>query len=523
MRTGWLAILLTLVMAVSPASAKTFRWAADGAVVSVDPYARNETFLLSFLGNIYEPLVERGQDLKIGPALATSWKQTAPDTWRFALRAGVTFQDGSPFTAEDVLFSLERARQPGSKVAGMLGSIKEARAVDPLTVEFVTEAPDPILPEAIARWYIMSKAWAEANDAQKPADLGRNEDGFATDHANGTGPFQLASRDPDDKTVLTPNPKWWGTRDPSLTRAIYRSIPTDTARVTALVSGEVDMITGVPAPDQERLSRAPGLHLVQGPELRTIFLGMDQWRDELIGSNIKGRNPFKDIRVRRAFAEAIDEAQIKDSVMRGMAIPTALMVGPGVTGFSQELNKRGPFDLAEARRLLSEAGYPDGFELQMDCPVDRYANDEAICAAVVGMLSRIGITVKLVTLPRAKYFFKILAPRYNTSLYMMGWAPTTYDAQEVLINLIATRQDGRGRFNVGGYSNRRIDELIGEIVSELDPEKRSLLIREAFRLHQEEIGHIPLHQQVLTWAARDTIDLVQMPGNEFALRYVRIK
>ncbi len=523
MRKVWFAILLALTMAAQPASAKTFRWAADGAVVSVDPYARNETFLLSFLGNIYEPLVERGRDLKIGPALATSWTQTTPDTWRFTLRPGVTFQDGSPFTAADVLFSLERARAPGSKVAGMLASIREARAPDPLTVEFVTEAPDPILPEEIARWYIMSKTWAEANDAQQPADLGRNEDGFATDHANGTGPYQLVSRDPDDKTVLAPNVRWWGTRDPSVTRAIYRSIPTDATRVTALVSGEVDMIVGVPAPDRERLGRAPGLHLVQGPELRTILLGMDQWRDELVGSNVKGRNPFKDIRVRRAFAEAIDEGQIKDSVMRGVAIPTALMVGPGVTGFSPDLNKRPPFDLAEARRLLAEAGYPSGFELQMDCPVDRYANDEAICTAVVGMLARIGVTVKLATFSRAKYFLKVLAPRYNTSFYMIGWAPATYDAQEVLINLIATRQDGRGRFNVGGYSNRQVDDLIGAIVGALDPDKRRSLIAEAFRIHQEEIGHIPLHQQVLTWAARDTIDLVQMPGNEFALRYVRFK
>jgi peptide/nickel transport system substrate-binding protein len=284
------------------------------------------------------------------------------------------------------------------------------------------------------------------------------------------------------------------------------------------------MMYTVPPQDIERLRKSRGVKILEGPELRTIFLGFDQTRDELLDSSIKGKNPFKDVRVRRAFYQAIDEEAIKSKVMRGSATVTDLMIAPGINGFDKALNDRTPHDEAAAKKLLAEAGYPNGFAVGMDCPTDRYVNDEAICQAVVAMLSRVGVKVTLAAQTRSKYFAKILGPGYNASFFMLGWTPTTYDARDMLFNIIDTRSaDGAGLFNVGGYSNKRIDELTKMIQVETNPEKRLAEIREAMKIHKEEFGHIPLHQQAVVWATRDNVDLVQLPDNYFPLRYVVVK
>ncbi len=518
------AALIAFVQALS-ADAKTFRFANDGDVNSMDPYARNETFLLTFVGNIYEPLVGRDKQLKAAPMLATEWSQTKPETWRFKLRQGVKFHDGSPFTADDVIFSFERVRMDGSNLKAVVATVKSVRKVDGDTVEMTTDGPDPILPEEITNWYMMSKSWAEKNNAVKPADLTKSEDFYASRHANGTGPFILGEREPEVKTTLVNNPNWWGKPEHNLTEVTFTHIGNDSTRVAALLSGEIDMMYTVPPQDIERIRRTSGMKIYEGPELRTIFLGFDQTRDELIDSNVKGKNPFKDVRVRRAFYQAIDETAIKAKVMRGAATPTALMIAPGVHGFDKSLNDRYPYDVGAAKKLLSEAGYPNGFELGMDCPTDRYVSDEAICQAVTAMLARIDVKVNLNAQTRSKYFAKILGPGYNTSFFMLGWTPTTYDAHNALFNIIASRsaEAGTGLFNVGGYSNKRVDELTKMIQIETDPQKRQTEISEAMKIHKEEFGHIPLHQQAVVWAARDNIDLVQLADNFFPLRYVRVK
>jgi peptide/nickel transport system substrate-binding protein len=522
------AAAIAVVMAtalVASAPAATFRWANDADSNSMDPYARQETFLLSMDGNMYEPLVRHDKDLKLEPALATEWSQTQPDVWRFKLRQGVKFHDGTPFTADDVVFSFDRVRAPGSNLATVVATVKEAKKVDDFTVDFVTNGPDPILPEEITVWDIMSKAWCEKNNAAKPADITKNEESYATNHENGTGPFVLKDREPDVKTVLVPNPNWWDKPEHNLGEVVFQRISNAATRVAALLSGELDMIYTVPPQDTDRIAKTQGLRILQKPELRTIYLGFDQDRPELLESNVKGKNPYKDKRVRQAFYQAIDEDAIKTKVMRGFATPTALMIGPGINGFDPTLNTRLPYDPAASKKLLAEAGYPDGFETGMDCPTDRYVNDEAICQAVVAMLAKVGIKVHLLAQTRAKYFAKILPPSYNTSFYMLGWTPATYDAHNMLLNLVESRDPAThaGEMNIGGYSNPEVDALIKKIQVETDKEKRLSEIHEALKIMRDDVAYIPLHQQAVVWAVRDNVDLVLQADNYFQLRYVKLK
>lgn len=524
MRKALCAAALAAFMMAAQASAATFRWANEADVDSLDPYVRQEVFLLSFDSNIYEPLVRRDRNLRPEPALATHWSQPATDVWRFTLRQGVVFQDGTPFGADDVLFSYARANGPGSRISGAVATIREARKIDDHTVEFVTNGADPLLPEEIAVWDIMSKAWCEKNDAVHAADIAKGEENYATNHANGTGPFKLGDRQAGTQTVLVRNPAWWDRPEHNLDRVVFRPIAEPEARTAALLAGNIDMVYGVSPQEIDGIAKTPQLRIVHGPELRTIYLGFNMGRGELQMSSVKGKNPFQDIRVRKAFYQAIDEEAIKAKVMRGFAVPAALMVGPGVNGFDPALNKRLPYDPEAAKQLLAQAGYPGGFEVGMDCPNDRYVNDEGICQAVIAMLAKVGIKIDALIQPRARYFAKVLGD-YKTDFFMLGWAPAaTADAQDMLTNVLATRSGkGRGDFNAGGYSNPALDTLIDKIQVETDKEKRQAMLRQALKLAKDDIATIPLHQQELLWAARDTVDLVQPADDFFPLRYVRMK
>jgi peptide/nickel transport system substrate-binding protein len=523
LRLIWAAAAVLALTAA--AEAKTFRWANDGDANSMDPYARQETFLLLMDMSFYEPLVRWNREMKLEPGLATEWKQTDPTTWRFTLRQGVKFHDGTPFTADDVVFSYDRATHPGSNVASPLATVKEVRKIDDFTVDFITDGPDPILPNNLPTIAIMSKKWCEEHNTTRAADLTKNEESFATRNENGTGPFILKDRQPDVKTVLVKNPDWWGNKiDPvDIDEADFNRIENASTRVSALLSGELDMVYTVPPQDTDRIANTPGMKIWKTPELRTIFLGMDQSRDELLESNIKGKNPFKDKRVREAFYKAIDEEAIAAKVMRGFAKVTALMVGPGVNGYDATLDTRFPYDPAAAKKLLAEAGYPDGFEVGFDCPNDRYVNDEAICQAVVAMLARIGIKADLLAQTRAKFFGKINAPRYETSFYMLGWTPGTQDALDMIKALCLTRKDKNGVFNTGGYSNPELDKLAGDIQVELNRDKRNTLISQALKLIKDDYAYIPLHQQIVVWATRDNVEVVPAGNNAFQLRYVKMK
>jgi len=509
----------------APAQAETLRYAFQSSINSFDPHALNETFTLGFHGNIYEGLTRRTPELEIEPALAVSWEMVEPTRWRVKLREGVTFHSGHAFTADDVIFSFERASSEASDMNGKVGSIEKVVKVDDHTVDFITDAPDAILHAEWDTWYIMSRPWAEEVGALEVASVAGEREHHTTRHANGTGPFRLVSYDPDGQTLLEPFEDWWDEPEHNLTQVVFQPISQTSTRVAALLSGEVDVAEPIPLQDIQRVNDNPGTRALTGPELRTIFLGMDQARDELTYSNIKGKNPWQDPRVRKAMYQAIDIDAIHQVVMRGQSLPSAAMLAPGLVGFPEEL-ARHPHDPEAAKALLEEAGYPDGFSLRMNCPNDRYVNDEAICEAVVAMLARVGIQVDLLAETRSLYFAKVLAQGgYDTDFYLLGWTPSSFDSHNVLYNLVATRDPdrGRGTTNLGGYSNSRVDELTDLIQTETDSEARLELIREAWQIVHDEVGYIPLHQQALAWGVREGVEVVQRADNQFVWRHVRIE
>jgi peptide/nickel transport system substrate-binding protein len=523
LRLTLFGLLAACAIDAQAARAADFRWGNDGDVGAMDPATRQETVQLSFLANIYEPLVRRDRKLNIEPALAVKWAQTSPTVWRFDLRPNVKWQDGSAFTADDVVFSLQRIMTKSSAMRAPMSMVKEARKIDDMTVEFETNNPDPIFTQELTNFLIMSKAWCEAHHATEPVIIGGTDDNYAVHYAMGTGPFKLVSREPDHATVVEKNPGWWDKPEHNLDRVEFDVIGNASTRVAALLSGEMDMIYSVPPQDMKRISGASGLHLIQNPELRTIYLGFDVWRDELASSDIKGKNPLKDQRVREAFALAIDEPTIVQKVMLGLGHPTWLMWGPGVNGYDEKLDVRPKPDPAKAKQLLADAGYPNGFRVAFDCPNDRYVMDEQICTAIVSMLARVGMKVDLIAQTKAKYFAKILAPKYDTDFFLLGWTPATYDAHNVLYSLLGTRAGGRGEVNASGYSSPAMDDLIEKIGVESDTAKRDAMIDDAAKLLQQDLPTIPLHQQVIVWAAKDKVDLAQLADNFFPYRYVKVK
>jgi peptide/nickel transport system substrate-binding protein len=511
-----------ILLVAGAASAKTIRIGNQGDALSLDPHSLNESLQLSVTGNVYEPLVGRNKDLSLAPALATKWSQPTPNVWRFELRKGVQFHDGTPFTADDVIFSFQRASGDGSDMKSYTNDFKEVRKVDDYTVDIETKAPFPILPDVISLVYMMSKKWCETNGAAKPVDRRKGVENTASFKANGTGPFRVRERQPTVKTTFARSASYWGKVEGNVTEVVYTPIGNDATRVAALLSGEIDVMEPVPVQDVARVNASANAKAMTGPELRTIFLGMDQKRDELLYSSVKGKNPFKDKRVRQAFYQAIDIEGIKRTVMRGAANPTALMVGPGINGFAADQNKRLPYDTEAAKKLLAEAGYPSGFEVTMNCPNDRYVNDGEICQAVAANLSRIGVKINLQTETKGTYFPKIL--RRDTSFYLLGWTPGTYDAHNAFNGLMRCVDDkGSGQFNLGAYCNAKVDELTLKMQSETDKAKRQAYIAEASKIHQDDIGHLPLHQQALAWGVSKKVDLVQLADNFMFFKWMSVK
>ncbi len=515
-------LIAALLLTCGLTQAVNLRVANQGDVQSMDPHSLNESLQLSFMGSVYESLVMRGKDMSVTPVLATKWTQTSPTVWRFELRKGVKFHDGTPFTADDVVFSFQRATDIGSDMRGYTAPIKEVRKVGDFAVDIETLTPFPILPDTLTVFAIMSKKWCEENKAEKPVDRRKGIENTASFKANGTGPFRLKERQPSVRTVIVRNFNYWDKVESNVDEVVFTPIGNDATRVAALLSGELDVMEPVPLQDVERIKTTAGYTVLQGPELRTIFLGMDQKRDELLFSNVKGKNPFKDKRVRQAFYQAIDIETIKSRVMRGAATPTALMIAPAVRGFQADMNKRVPYDVEAAKKLLADAGHPNGFEVGMNCPNDRYVNDAAICQAVAANLARIGVKINLTAETKVSYFPKIL--RRDTSFYLLGWTPSTTDAHDALYNLMASPTDkGQGQYNLGTYSNAKVDELALKVQTETDKTKRGEMIREAFKIHQDDFGHIPLHQQALAWGYNARVSLVQLPTNYLYFKWVTVK
>ena len=515
-----LVMALSMLFGAATAGAKTFTWTSSLDALSMDPYSTNNSFTTAFVNNIYEGLARFNEELKVEPALAESWQTVSPTVWRFKLRRNVKFHNGEPFSADDVVFSWQRMQSPGSISKLDLGGIKDVRKVDAYTVDVETHTPFPLLLNNLMSFTIMSKAWCEANNAKEASDLQQKKENFANRNANGTGPFMLKSREVDVKTVLAANPNWWDKPKHNLTEVNFTPIQSDATRTASLLSGALDATVSVPLQDVQRINSSGTFTVVQGPELRTIFFGMDQFRDELLYSDVKGKNPFKDVRVRRALYQAIDVEAIKRSVMRGVSWPAGMIVSPALNGAPQGMNARIlPYDPEAAKKLLAEAGYPDGFTVGMQCPNNRYVYDEQICLAVISMLGRVGVKITPQFEPAAKWNVRLNTQ--DISLYMIGHAGLPMvDAYAVLFDTVATRSATAGGLNAGRYSNPAFDALLPRIASELDAEKRRALIGEGVAITRNDMVYLPLHQQPITWAAKKGVDLRQSPDNQLRLRLV---
>ena len=404
-RGAMTAILASI--ATVPVDARAIKWVRSQDALTLDPHAQNEGPTHGLSHQIYEPLILRDQQGKAIPALAESWGITAdPLIWEFRLRRGVTFHDGTPFTADDVIYSFERARQPSSDMKSLLSAVDTMTKVDDLTVRIKTRGPNPIFPSNLNDLFIMSKAWTEKNKAGKVQDFKAGETNFSVANSNGTGPYVLVSREPGVKTVLRRFEEYWGRgKVPfEITEITFVPIKSDTARVAALLSGEVDFLQDVPVQDIPKLSTDSKLVVNIGPENRAIFLGLNVGDKELLSSDVRGRNPFADKKVRQAINMTINRAAIQKTTMRGQSLPTGVIAPPGINGYPRELDAIPPLDLAKAKALMNEAGYAQGFSLKLDCPNDRYVNDEQICQAVVAQLATIGINITLVTQTKGLYF-----------------------------------------------------------------------------------------------------------------------
>ena len=505
------------------AQAQTLRWASQGDPQTMDPHSQNESMTNMMNGQVYERLTTRSKTLEIVPGLATSWEQVSPLVWRFKLRPNVKFHDGAPFSADDVVFSVIRGQQPTSQINNYASQVGTPKKIDDLTVEFHLAAPNPIFLQHLDSLWILNKAWAEKNKVTKPLDFKNKEESYASQNANGSGPYLLVSRAPGIKSTYKRNPNYWGKVEGNVQEIVFTPIGNDATRLAALVSGEIDFVLD-PAPrDIPRLRTTSGVKIIDGPENRVVFIGMDQGRDELLYSSVKGKNPFKDLRVRQALYQAVDIETMKTKLMNNQSFPTGGLTPSSLAAYQDpELERRLPYDIAQARKLMADAGYADGFEVQLDCPNNRYINDEEICIALAGMWAQLKVKIKVNAMPRATYFPKL--EKYDLSMYMLGWGGAITDAETTLTPVLRNFGDkGVGAYNYGRARNDKADALAAQSSTEPDPKKREVLVKAALKEFKDSVIVIPLHRQVIPWAARSNVEVVHRADNWLEWRWVTIK
>jgi peptide/nickel transport system substrate-binding protein len=517
-----LALLVSAVALAQTAMAATFKWTSASDIPTLDIHSQNNALGNGIHAAVYESLVYyNSRSFKVEAQLATDWKLLNPTQMRIALRKGVKFSDGSAFTAEDAVYSLTRAMSKTSNYGVYAQGIDKVVKVDDSTIDVMLKAPNPVLMNQLTELRMMSKAWAEKNKSVEPKDIKTKDESFAHRNAMGTGPFMVKEWQPDQKLVMVRNPNWWGKMEGNLTEIIYTPVKSEPTRAAALLSGEVDLLLDPSPQDLGRMRSTSALKVVDGAENRTIFFGMDQFRDELVGSSVKGKNPLKDVRVRKALYQAIDINALNKVTMRGLSQPTGTLVAPQVNGWTKKVDVRWPYSTESAKKLLAEAGYPEGFEVDFACPNNRYINDEEICQAVTAMWSRIGVKAKLRTMPLVTYFPMI--QRYEASIYMLGWGVPTFDALYSLQSLVrSVGAGGDGNYNVGRYSNPQMDALVERIKKETDATNRNDLIEKALELSHQDVSHIPLHNQIIPWAMKKNIDVVHRADNRLDWRLIKV-
>jgi len=501
-----------MAFAAVPTQAETLRWARVADALTLDPHSQNEGPTSALLHHIYETLVSRANDGSLEPRLATEWSIHPEDDtiWVVKLREGVTFHNGNAFTAEDVVFSYERVRHDSSGFKALHSAVTGAEAVDDHTVHIQMAGPAPLYVQNLTNFFIMDSEWAAENDVEAPQNFAAGEENFAVRNTNGTGPYTLVSRDPEVRTVLRAFDGHWADA-PEVTEIIYTPIAEAATRVAALLSGEVDLVQDVPVQDIARLEQTDGITVTTGPENRNIFFSYDMASERLASANVDD-NPFTKPEVREAMALAIDRDAIQQVVMRGQSQPSAAPLPPFVNGWTEELHSYSAPDYERGAQLIRDAGYENGFSVDLHCPNDRYLNDEAICQALVGMLGRIGMDVNLVSQSRSLHF--PLIENWDTDFYLLGWGVPTFDSAYVFDFMVHTREGAYGSFNGTRYSNPEMDAKIESLATMTDLEARDALIAEIWDEVMEERIFLNVHNQLLAYASRSGINVEVHPENQ---------
>jgi peptide/nickel transport system substrate-binding protein len=514
------AVALGALLAAAPVGpalqATTFTWATANDILGLDPHANNHGVTNAMKSNVYEPLVRREADGSLSAGLAERWEVVNPTTWRFHLRRNVRFHGGEPFTAADVVMSVERVRQ--NDMAYVVQSVASVTAIDDHTVEMVTRGPNPILLQDLTLFFIMNRAWVQANNAMAVARAGQAgaTNTFVQLNTNGTGPFRITERLADERTVLVPNPEWWGQAQHGITRAVFRPVASAPTRVAALLSRELDAMYHVPLQDVQRVSQAPGIRLIQGPTARSIYFAMDVTRPENLDAP-GTPNPMRDPRVRRAMYQAIDMGTITRVILRNSTVAAGIPIGQAIGGFDAAANERLPFDPEASRRLLAEAGFPNGFRTTLNCPNNRYVNDEAICQAAVGMLQRVGIQARLNAIPFGRFLQGGANNEYQ--FWLLGWTPGNFDITNPGRELL-----GEGSFNWGKFQDDQMAALLQQIGVESDQARRQALATQYWARFRELLPMIPLHQEPQIFGVRETVaELPLRVQEDLELRHIRMR
>jgi peptide/nickel transport system substrate-binding protein len=500
-------VFAAALLAIAPGSARsqsiTVGLAAD--VTSIDPHFHVLGPNQNIAEHVFETLVAKDDRQRLRPGLAESWRALDDTTWEVKLRRGVKFHDGSDFTAEDVVFSLERPagiKNSPSSFTVYTKAIAGMQIVDPLTVRLKTASPYPLMPNDLSVVPMVSK---------KTAAGALTDDFNAGKAAIGTGPYRFVRWAKGDRIEFARNDGYWGAKAP-WERATFRLLTNDSARVAALLSGEVQAIEAVPTADLAKLKSNSNLALHSSISYRLIYLHLDSNRDrspfvtDRAGKPLE-RNPLRDVRVRRAISKAINRPLIVERVMEGAAVPTGQLMAEVFFGYSPRM-KPEAYDLDGARKLLAEAGWPEGFGLTIHGPNDRYVNDERVTQSLAGMLTRAGIQTTVVTMPSAVYFSR--ANRLEFSMMLVGWGADTGEASSPLKALLATydRDKGMGTTNRGRYANAKMDAVLQQALATVDDAKRERLLQEATEIAIGDLGIIPLYHQVNIWATRRNIGYV---------------
>ncbi|MEW6706490.1 MAG: ABC transporter substrate-binding protein [Pseudomonadota bacterium] len=512
-------VLAALLACGMPLQASTLRYASAFDPQTMDPHALALLYHTRVVTQVYEGLVNRGRDFRsLEPSLALSWQMVEPTVWRFKLRPGVKFHDGSAFSADDAVFSIQRALQKTSQRANQLAGVTGARKVDALTIEVLTSAPDAVLPEKLWLVAMMSKAWCEQHKVTQPQDYNGKQETHAVRNANGTGPFMLQRYEADVRTVLKAHPGWWGRDTPSgggnLGEVHYVVIQSDATRLAALQSDQVDFVIDPPFQDLPRLKADEALKVQAVEDVGTQYLAFDQHSAALPG--LAG-NPFKDPRVRKAVQLAVDAELIVRQVLRGEGKATGSHVSPMIDGYVPAFEKRPKADPAAARKLLQQAGYGQGFAVTLDCVNAAYR--AAVCQAIAAMLDKVGIEAKFQPSPTSTFFPKLT--QGTSSFLEFGWSPAM-DPWNIFQSLVRTN-DGlaAGAFNAGRYSNPRLDALIDRMRVEPDLARRRQMVGQALAILHEDLPLMPLYRRHHNWVMKPQLSVVQWPNDVLELRWAR--